>query len=61
MKNYTKKELLNFINNNKKIKETIIEIKFLDGFDTLQNREYKRLLELVCNDYNLYSQIVELI
>jgi hypothetical protein len=61
MKNYTKKELLNFINNDKKIKETIIEIKFFDGFDTLQNREYKRLLELVCNDYNLYSQIVELI
>ena len=58
---YTKKELLNFINNNKEIKQTIVEIRFFDGFTALQNREYKRLLELLCNDYNLYSQIVELI
>lgn len=58
---YTKKELLNFINKNKEVKETIIEINFYDGFSNLQNREYKKLLELLSNDYNLYSQIVELI
>jgi hypothetical protein len=59
--NYSKKELLNFINSNKEIKKTISEIKFFNGFTTLQDREYKKLLELVCNDYNLYIQIIEII
>jgi hypothetical protein len=59
--NYSKKQLLNFINSNKEIKETISEIKYFDGFDNLQNDLYKNLLDLLCNDYNLYTQIIEII
>jgi hypothetical protein len=61
METYTKTQLSSFINSNKEIKKAIQLIKYFDGFTVIQENHKRNLLELVCNDYNLYCQIIEII